>query len=138
MMVQLSLVTTWAMLVQCSLCLPLLTRPSKLHDVAFAIVQKCASLRLFVVHCVCMHTARSFKGYTLARCVCQGMKIVKCAELPNMWDYRKKQEGKVKSLEALMVAASGADYADIVEDTTGDGRTKRPISAEMIPLARVC
>ena len=36
----------------------------------------------------------------------QGMKLVKCVEIPTMWKYRKKQKKKVKALRELDAAAS--------------------------------
>ena len=56
---------------------------------------------MLVVDCLYVHTLQ------FLLCDCQGMKIVKFSELPHMWDYRKKQEGKIKSLESLAAAAKG-------------------------------
>ena len=119
-MLHLSLVTTWIMLVR-----------RWLQYLVFSILSLCG----LVVDCLFVHTLQFLVCYTLILRVCQGMKIVKFSELPHMWDYRKKQEGKIKSLESLAAAAKGAHQADAVEDTPGDGRTKRAMSAEMRDLS---
>ena len=65
---------------------------------------------------------------------CQGMKIVKCAELSAMWKYQKKQKKKVSLLESLERAAHDGTGSSVLQ--AGAVRAGRVESVELSPALR--